>query len=81
LHRGRDHGWGQHRSAIPCSRVGRRDRHSSSSVGSGTRMFENINNEQIQLEPFEVINTPQATHLRIESANNDHDQTEATRRP
>jgi hypothetical protein len=44
-------------------------------------MFENINNEQIQLEPFEVINTPQATHLRIESSNNDHDQTEATRRP
>jgi hypothetical protein len=44
-------------------------------------MFENINNEQIQLEPFEVINTPQATHLRIKSSNNDHDQTEATRRP
>jgi dihydrofolate reductase len=32
--------------------------------GSGTRMFENINNEHIQLEPLEVINTPQARHLR-----------------
>jgi dihydrofolate reductase len=32
--------------------------------GSGTRMFENINNEHIQLEPLEVINTPQAMHLR-----------------
>jgi hypothetical protein len=27
-------------------------------------MLENINSEHVQLEPLEVINTPNATHLR-----------------
>ena len=32
--------------------------------GTGTRMFENINSEHVQLQTLEVINTPAATHLR-----------------
>jgi len=31
---------------------------------SGTRMFENLSSEHIELEPVEVIETPSATHLR-----------------
>jgi dihydrofolate reductase len=33
--------------------------------GSGTRMFENLSTEHIQLETVEVIETPEATHLRF----------------
>jgi dihydrofolate reductase len=33
--------------------------------GSGTRMFEHLGGEQIQLEPTEVIETPAAVHLRF----------------
>ena len=32
--------------------------------GSGTRMFEHLGDEHIQLEPAEVIDTRAATHLR-----------------
>jgi dihydrofolate reductase len=32
--------------------------------GSGTRMFEHLGDEHIQLEPIEVIETRGATHLR-----------------
>jgi hypothetical protein len=32
--------------------------------GSGTRMFDHLSDAHIQLEPIEVIQTPQATHLR-----------------
>jgi dihydrofolate reductase len=32
--------------------------------GSGTRMFEQLGDEHIRLEPVEVIDTPAATHLR-----------------
>lgn len=32
--------------------------------GSGTRMFEQLSSDHIQLEPAEVIDTPAATHLR-----------------
>jgi dihydrofolate reductase len=34
-------------------------------LGSGTRMFENLGGEYIQLETVEVIETPDATHLRF----------------
>ena len=33
--------------------------------GSGTRMFENLGGELIQLETTSVIETPEATHLRL----------------
>jgi dihydrofolate reductase len=33
--------------------------------GSGTRMFEHLGGEHIQLEPTEVIETPAAAHLRF----------------
>ena len=33
--------------------------------GSGTRMFEHLGGEHIQLETVEVIETPAATHLRF----------------
>jgi dihydrofolate reductase len=33
--------------------------------GGGTRMFENLGEGQVQLEPLEVIDTPLATHLRF----------------
>jgi dihydrofolate reductase len=33
--------------------------------GSGTRLFEHLSNEHIQLETTEVIETPEATHLRF----------------
>jgi dihydrofolate reductase len=33
--------------------------------GSGTRMFEHLGGEHIQLETVEVIETPDATHLRF----------------
>jgi dihydrofolate reductase len=33
--------------------------------GSGTRMFENLGGEHIQLESAGVIETPEATHLRF----------------
>jgi dihydrofolate reductase len=33
--------------------------------GSGTRMFEHLGSEHIQLENARVIETPQATHLRF----------------
>lgn len=32
--------------------------------GSGTRMFDHLGDEHIQLEIIEVIPTPAATHLR-----------------
>jgi dihydrofolate reductase len=32
--------------------------------GGGTRMFEQLNGDHIQLEPADVIDTPAATHLR-----------------
>jgi dihydrofolate reductase len=32
--------------------------------GSGTRMFEQLSRDHVQLEPVEVIDTPAATHLR-----------------
>ena len=32
--------------------------------GSGTRLFDHLNDAHIQLEPIEVIQTPEATHLR-----------------
>ena len=32
--------------------------------GSGTRMFENLGDRHISLEPTEVIETPLATHIR-----------------
>jgi dihydrofolate reductase len=32
--------------------------------GSGTRMFEQLSRDHIQLEPADVIDTPAATHLR-----------------
>ncbi len=33
--------------------------------GSGIRMFEHLGSERIQLETVEVIETPEATHLRF----------------
>jgi dihydrofolate reductase len=33
--------------------------------GGGTRMFEHLGGEHIQLETMEVIETPEATHLRL----------------
>jgi dihydrofolate reductase len=36
--------------------------------GSGTRMFEHLGGEHIQLEPIEVIETRAATHLRFRIA-------------
>ena len=33
--------------------------------GGGTRMFENLGSEHIELEPTEVIETPAAVHLRF----------------
>ena len=33
--------------------------------GAGTRMFENLGNAHITLEPMATIQTPQATHLRL----------------
>jgi dihydrofolate reductase len=33
--------------------------------GSGTRMFEHLSGEHVQLEPIEVIETSAATHLRF----------------
>jgi dihydrofolate reductase len=36
--------------------------------GSGTRMFENLGDRHISLEPIEVIDTPSATHLRYRIA-------------
>jgi dihydrofolate reductase len=36
--------------------------------GSGTRMFEHLGGEHIQLEPIEVIGTRSATHLRFRIA-------------
>jgi dihydrofolate reductase len=34
-------------------------------LGSSTRMFENLGGEHIQLETVEVIESPDATHLRF----------------
>jgi dihydrofolate reductase len=34
-------------------------------LGSGTRMFEHLGSEHIQLESAGVIETPEATHLRF----------------
>jgi dihydrofolate reductase len=34
-------------------------------LGGGTRMFEHLGGEHIQLETAGVIETPQATHLRF----------------
>jgi dihydrofolate reductase len=34
-------------------------------LGSGTRMFEHLGSEHIQLETAGVVETPQATHLRF----------------
>ena len=36
--------------------------------GAGTRMFENLGNAHITLEPMATIQTPQATHLRLRVA-------------
>jgi dihydrofolate reductase len=36
--------------------------------GSGTRMFEHLGSDHIQLEPIEVIGTRSATHLRFRIA-------------
>ena len=36
--------------------------------GSGTRMFENLGDGHISLEPTEVVETPLATHLRYRIA-------------
>jgi len=33
--------------------------------GSGTRMFEHLGDEHIQLEPLQVVETPAAIHLRF----------------
>jgi dihydrofolate reductase len=32
--------------------------------GSGTRLFEGLGDRHVELEPIEVIETPEATHLR-----------------
>jgi dihydrofolate reductase len=37
-------------------------------LGSGTRMFEHLGGEHIELEPIEVIGTRSATHLRFRIA-------------
>jgi dihydrofolate reductase len=34
-------------------------------LGGGTRMFEHLGGEHIQLESAGVIETPEATHLRF----------------
>ena len=36
--------------------------------GTGTRMFENLGDAHITLEPLETIQTPRATHLRLRIA-------------
>jgi dihydrofolate reductase len=36
--------------------------------GGGTRMFEHLGDEHIQLETFDVVETPAATHLRFRIA-------------
>ena len=36
--------------------------------GSGTRLFENLGDQHIQLEPAETIQTAAATHLRYRVA-------------
>jgi dihydrofolate reductase len=36
--------------------------------GSGTRMFENLGDTHIALEPLATIQTPRATHLRLRIA-------------
>jgi dihydrofolate reductase len=36
--------------------------------GSGTRMFDNLGDQHIQLEPADVIQTAAATHLRFRIA-------------
>jgi dihydrofolate reductase len=33
--------------------------------GSGTRLFDNLGDEHIKLEPLEVIDTPNAVHMRF----------------
>ena len=37
-------------------------------LGAGTRMFENLGDAQITLEPLATIQTPWATHLRLRVA-------------
>ena len=37
-------------------------------LGAGTRMFENLGDAQITLEPLATIQTPRATHLRLRNA-------------
>ena len=37
-------------------------------LGAGTRMFENLGDAQITLEPLATIQTPRATHLRLRIA-------------
>lgn len=39
--------------------------------GSGTRMFEDLGEGHLQLEPTEVVETPAATHLRYRIAGRD----------
>jgi dihydrofolate reductase len=36
--------------------------------GTGTRMFENLGDAHIALEPLATIQTPRATHLRLRIA-------------
>jgi riboflavin biosynthesis pyrimidine reductase len=33
--------------------------------GAGTRLFEDLGTQQIELEPTEVVASPAATHLRF----------------
>ena len=37
-------------------------------LGAGTRMFENLGDAQIELEPLATTQTPRATHLRLRIA-------------
>ena len=34
-------------------------------LGAGTRMFENVADHHVSLEPLRTIQTPNATHLRL----------------
>ena len=36
--------------------------------GAGTRMFENLGDAHVSLEPLATVQTPRATHLRLRVA-------------
>jgi hypothetical protein len=38
-------------------------------LGAGTRLLDDLGPEHVDLEPFEVVNTPQVTHLRYRFPN------------